>query len=409
MLQKKLIKYKDSDSSLGGDARGVINLIIDRHKKSTIPRLIANSFIGGNEQKNNDILGVNMEILQRYHEYLCGVYTNKTTIKNNYNAVKRFYKDVKGDCSKENVLKWRRHINDTKAHNTINVYTDAVNRFLLWMGLTEKEKPWMKTIGSIETDQVTLSDHEITLLIENSENDPETHLMVLLLFHALRPNDLINIKISNLKDDTLYLKKTKTGNNHTILTKQILNAWKKYLQVRPKPKQGYEDYLFICKQPSSNGKPYTTILPIEKRVTKIAKNSEIKEHVTPLTLRRTCGTLGQNNLSEYYLGSPRNTQKLFRHASIEQTLKYDHSTDNDLRKSLQERENNLTETGKDLKKTGKDLTDEGGTYPLYNYVFPTETNENLDDNNSFSFSFSFSFFDDYLKLPFMDFHRRRFF
>lgn len=359
---------------------------------------------GGSEQEHNKTYFKNnlgsdsMKELQRYKEYLCGEYTNETTIKNNYNAVKRFCEYVRGDFSKETVLKWRIYIN-TKAHNTINVSISAVNQFLFWMRLIEKEKPWMKTIGQQDTDKITLTEQEIKTLINKSENNLETHLIVLLLFHALRPKDIINLKISDLKGDTLYLKKTKTGNNHTILTKTIINAWNKYLEIRPKPKQEYEDYLLICSHSDWKGNPYVTTLPIQKKIKRLAKENGIEKDVTPYTIRRTSATLRLSNNSEFYLGNPKNVQRLFRHKNIETTFRYDHTTDDDLRRSLQETEKDLIETGKDLTENRKVLTKVKRTYSLNNYVFPTETNENLDDENSFSFSFSFFFFDDYQKLP----------
>jgi len=229
----------------------------------------------------------------------------------------------------------------------------------------------MPTIGQQDTDKEILSEREIKTLIKNSENDPETHLIVLFLFQALRPKDIINIKISHLKDDILYLKETKTGNNHTILTKKILDAIEKYRKIRPKPKQGYEDYLLICKHSNWQGKTYATTLPIQKKIKRLAKINGIEKDVTPYTIRRTRGTLGFNSDSEFYLKNPKNVQRLFRHKNIVTTLRYDHTTDDDLRKALKDNEKDLnetekdsTETGKDLTENGKDLTDVKRTYPL---------------------------------------------
>lgn len=376
MRPNKLSKYQDSDSSVtsqnrevGGDRQEKTNSEISFCLTSNY-EIETNPFLGGNEEKNNAIIGVNMdEELQRFHDYLCREYTNKTTIKNIFNAVKRFCKDVGGVLSKENIQIWRRSINETKERNTINVYVSSVNIFLSWKDKTyNKQSPdWMKTPGTEDTDKETLTEQEIKTLIKNSEKDLETHLILLLLFHALRPNEIINIKISKLEDDILYLKDTKTGNNHTILTKQIQNAWKKYLKIRPKPKQGYEDYLLICDHSEWKGKPYVTTLPIQKKIKRLAKNNGIEKDVTPYMIRRTSATLRLSNDSEFCLGNPKNVQRLFRHKNIETTLRYDHTTDDDLRKSLQECEKDLNEDGKNLIENGKDLIKIKRTYPLNSF------------------------------------------
>jgi integrase len=305
--------------------------------------------VGGSNQEKQQFLedlGSDfMKKLQGFKKYLCGEYTNKTTIKNNYSVVKGFCVYVGGILSQESVQKWRQHINETKAHNTINVSISAVNKFLSWCNRKDLR---MKTIGQKDTDKETLTEQEIILLLERSKNDPETHLILLLLFQALRPNEIINAKISNIGGDILYLKDTKTGDNHTILTKEIIETIERYQKVKPHPKQGYEDYLLICNHSEHKGKPYVTTLPIQKKIRKLSKNSGICKEVTPYMIRRTSATLRLDINSKFYAGDVKIVQRLFRHKSPETTLRYDHKTDNDLRKYLQETEKDFAESGKDL-------------------------------------------------------------
>jgi integrase len=330
--------------------------------------------IGGGCQHNNNEMNFEKELgsenmnvtLQRYKEYLCGEHKNKTTIKNNYNVAKRFYVYVEGVLSKENVLKWRQHIN-TKSHNTINVSISAVNKFLLWFDKEFKEELQMKTIGQKDTDKETLTEQEIDTLFGYSKKNKEQNVILHLLWHGLRPSDVINLKISNIRDDILYLKDTKTGDNHTILNEQILDSIKQYRKTRPRPKQDYNDYLLICDKGDWKGKSYVTTLPIQKKIAKLSKSADISKHVTPYTIRRTSVTLRLDKDSHYYAGDVKIVQRLFRHKTAETTLRYDHKTDDHLRKYLQEQDKDLTEREKDLTKTRKDLVDEERTYPLNSF------------------------------------------
>jgi len=328
--------------------------------------------MGCNLQKNPD----------KYWDFLCGEYQKHNTRKNNYNTAKQLWKYTDGIITQETIEQWKIHLNKYKP-NTINTRRNETNRFLEWYGRSDLK---LKTPGAKDTDQITLTENEIDTLIYEAKKHPETNLIINLLWNGIRPQTAIETKISNIDQDKLYLKDTKTGDNHVILSPQTQKAIKAYLQVRPIPlSKEYKDYLLLCNTSNWKHKPYKTTLPLNKQIKRLAKECSITKNVTSYTIRRTSATLRLDKYSKYYAGDIKIVQRLFRHKRPETTLKYDQKNDEDLRKYL-------SEIGKDLKPTGKDLTPSENTEPLNNLglhdspqhykIFENE------DNNSFTFSIS---------------------
>lgn len=299
-----------------------------------------------------------INVLQRYKDYLCGEYKKELTIKNKYRIAKKFYEYVNRKITSDTVNQWSIYLNKTYSHNTINTYRDNTNHFLEWIGKPELR---LKTIGAIDTDKETLSEEDISQLFSKAIFEPETNLILNLLWNGLRPRTIINIKISNIDNDKLYLKETKTGNNHVILSPETQKAIENYLSIRPTPLDKKDrDYLFICNTSNWRRKSYRTTLPIDKKIKKLAVKSGIQKTVYPYMIRRTSCTLRLNKYSKYFAGDIKIVQRLFRHKRPETTLKYDHKTDDDLRKYL-------SEIKEIAPKREKDLTPEESSQSLYSF------------------------------------------
>lgn len=300
------------------------------------------------------------KVLQRYDNFLCGEYSKKNTIKNKMSSVRSFLEYVDCVVSNKSILNWRHHINGNYRHNTVNLKIQRVNEFLVWYGKPEFK---MKLIGFKDTNKKALSENDFEWLIQYIDN-AEMRLIFWLLFDGiLRPSELINIRLSNRKDDVLYLDDTKTGDNKIILSQEVIDAWDDYLKVRPKPKHGFEDFLLIQKDYMYRGQKYAYTHAISKKIKKLAGKSGLNQVVTSYTIKRTAITLRFDKSSKFFVGNPKIIRNMARHKDLKTTLKYDCSGDDDIRRVFREERkylsgnlNDLSGNLDDLSRKRKDLS-----------------------------------------------------
>jgi len=348
-----------------------------------------------NQENNNflneNISGVRMKgILQRYRNYLCGEYRKKNTITNYFNRAKQFYCFVHGNIDQEHIQQWRIWANNHyRRKNSLIQNIQAINIFLDWSG-----KPHLRMkIPQIEdSNEYSLTEKEYEELLIKARQDHETHLIIQLLDHLVRPNDIIQIKQNNRDKDILYLDDTKTGNNHIIMNTVLQHAWDEYLKIRPIPVPHSQDYLLICNEPKWRGHRYRTTLPIRNRVYELGRQANISKRVKPYTIRRTSITLKLDKNSQYFVGDPKLVQMMARHRKLSTTMKYDRKDDNDIRnyhKSL----NNITTKKPDSKSNDK-------KYSIYinnSYAPPQHSKQQEEEPENSTWSFSFSLFSSLLK------------
>ena len=293
------------------------------------------------------------KILQRYYDFLCGEYSNKNTIKNKMSSVRMFLKYVDCVISKQSILEWRQYINVEHKHNTVNLMIQRVNEFL---GYYSKPKLKMKLIGFKDTNKKALSEGDFERLIQCINNE-ELRLIFWLLFDGiLRPSELINIRLSNRKDDVLYLDNTKTGNNKIILSQDVIDAWDNYLKVRPEPEQSFEDFLLIQKDYMYKGQKYAYTHAISKKIKKLAVKSGLNQVVTAYTIKRTAITFRFDKSSKFFVGNPKIVRNMARHKDLKTTLKYDCSGDDDIRRVFREKREYLSKNLNDLSGNLNDLS-----------------------------------------------------
>jgi len=317
----------------------------------------------GDKKDNSAFVGSDnvKKVLERYYVNLSGEYARKNTIKQYMKNVKLFLNYVKGDFSEESLDVFGKYVNGNYKQNSRHGIFYSVNRFLKWYGIDYL----YKLPGVTEGDTRTLNESQVENLIESSKNDAELHLVICLLFDSiLRPDEIINIKISNIQGRELFLKDTKTGNGSVVLSKRVLTAISKYIEIRPESLKEYSDYLLISKNRKWNGKPYTTFLPFRKRLRSLSRNIGITFDVTPYTLRRTSITLRFDKTSRYFAGDPKTVQIMARHKNLVTTLGYDKRDKNDVRKYLESIED-VPREEKDIQVQEKDkLVDEKDIHTL---------------------------------------------
>lgn len=272
---------------------------------------------------------MNTEVLENYRLYLCEVHLKENTIRNKYARARQFYSHTNGIITKQTVQNWRLWANNRFKKNTLNQYIESVNLFLKWLGYPEHK---MKLVGIEDSNEYSLNERDYDLLREKSKANPEVHLIFELLDSLVRPGEIIDIKITNLHDDILYLDDTKTGNNHIIVNSLLREAWDNYLRNRPEPLYEYQDYLLIGNDPKFRGQKYHTTLPIRNRISDLGHNNGIIKRVKPYTIKRSSITLKMDGWSKYHVGDPKLVQMMARHRDIKTTMKYNRKTDNDIRR-----------------------------------------------------------------------------
>ena len=267
--------------------------------------------------------------LREYHIYLNGEYTNRKTRDSYYTSAKKLQQHTHGDINTITLEKYSHHINQKyQKKNTQRIRLHGTNQYLKWL-----KYPYQLPLPPQEnTNQRTLNEKQIDTLLKLSEFNPETQLIVMLLWDGcLRPNKIISLKISDKNDNRLFLDQTKTGNRHIIMSQPLQEAWETYLQNRPTPKPGYQDYLLIDNWYTQQGQKYHSTHHIVQTIKNLGKTTGIPYTVTPYTIRRTSATLRQNKFSKYFAGDPKLVQMMARHKKLSTTMKYDRKSDNDIR------------------------------------------------------------------------------
>ena len=301
---------------------------------------------GGKIENKDIVMG---DILQGYYDYLCGEYPKKNTKNGHYYNAKRFIEYTHGNINADNVQQWRIYANNHyKRHNSLNANINSINVFLKWIN---KAEHCMKTVSQEESSEYSLDEKEYDKLKASSRDDLETALILELLSHLVRPQEIIDIKMQNRDKDVLYLEDTKTGNNHIIMSPELQELWDRYLTTRPIPLEDYKDYLLIDNESKWRGYKYKTTLPIRNKIEKLGHKANIDKKVKPYTVKRTCITLMLDKDSRYFTGDPLLVQMRARHKKLETTMRYNRKDESYIRKYLYDL-NNIGE------KNAKSLSDE---------------------------------------------------
>jgi len=270
------------------------------------------------------------QILEKYQQYLDLNYRKKTTIQNYYYHVRKFLQWMKkpiNEVTKDDMLNWKGYLLHTYMKNGNARRVASANHFTKWL-----ERPDLKIPVPCQehSNKIVLSEQELNEYLETSKIDPFWHVIALFQIDGLlRPSEFSYIKISNLdlENQTLYLDYTKTGNNYIILSPRLIQAINDYLPLR-RPNPEFEDYLIIIKNGTYKGKSPKPFGGFINRTTKqIAQKAGITKYVAPYIIKPSSITLDFNKQV-----NPKIIQRKARHKKIETTLRYDHVSDDMVRK-----------------------------------------------------------------------------
>jgi len=282
------------------------------------------------ECKLLDLCEQNQDFLDKYHQHLNLNYRKITTIQNYYYHVRKFLqwmnKPMK-EVTKEDMLNWRGYLLHTYMKNGNARRVASANHFTKWLGREDLKIP---VPCQEHSNKIVLSEQELNDYLETSKTDPFWHMIALFQIDGLlRPSEFSYIKLSNLDLDnqTLYLDDTKTGNNYIILSPRLEQAINDYLPFR-RPKPEFEEYLIIIPNGTYKGKAPKPFGGYINRTTKqIAQKAGITKYVAPYIIKPSSITLDFNKQV-----NPKIIQRKARHRKIETTLRYDHVSDDMVRK-----------------------------------------------------------------------------
>lgn len=282
---------------------------------------------------------MNEEILEEYQRHLRREYRKSRTAYNYYIFLKLFLQWINKsaqDLTKEDLLKWKEYIIHTYQPNGNIRRVSSVNRFLRWIGKEEFKLPVPK---QEESNKIVLGEQELHDYLKASTDNPLLHLITLLQIDGLlRPSEFANLKLSNMDLDNqkMYLDDTKTGNNYIILSPRLIEALRTYLPCR-NPLPEYTDHLIIIPYGKYRGRPPTPFGGfINNQTKKLAIKAGITKYVSPYIIKPSVMTLDFDNRV-----NPKIIQRKARHKKIESTLRYDHTSDEMVRKHFEELQVNV--------------------------------------------------------------------
>ena len=125
---------------------------------------------------------------------------------------------------------------------TLNIYIKAYNRYLEWKG-EEKIKPY-KEMRAFKTARATEEDYKKLMDTCYGYTEIRNKLMIDLLFKTgIRYRELINIRLEDIKEDTLIVRGKGQKIREVYLPRSVRDLLKEYLKIR-KAKPG-NNFLFV--------------------------------------------------------------------------------------------------------------------------------------------------------------------
>jgi integrase/recombinase XerD len=169
------------------------------------------------------------------------------------------------------------------------------------------------TIGEPEfltpAEQVKL----FTVLQSKPKFKRDYTLLSVMVFTGMRVSEVLNLKLSDVRDDFLTIKDSKTGPGKVYMRERLAPILSDYLEPI-KGKLGKNDFIF-----QSNQKTRLTERMVQLQLKKYLRMAGIQKDLSPHSLRhtfaarliKTAGNLGI-------------LQKALRHKHIQSTMRYAH-------------------------------------------------------------------------------------
>ena len=158
---------------------------------------------------------MNEDILRKYKSYLRQEHGTENTIKAYYDGIKHygdFIDKPLRETTIEDLSRWKECINGTYSQNTVRIWLYAVNKCYKWL-----KKPEIKISipAQARANRIVFSEDEKNRFLQKATENPLHNVIALGLYdEILRPDELINLRISDIDFDShmLYIKDSKIGN-----------------------------------------------------------------------------------------------------------------------------------------------------------------------------------------------------
>jgi len=229
------------------------------------------------------------EILQGYINYLKLRRGNSDlTIRNETYILRRFFKwleENNTDIEKINqdiVDEYLIYCREKYARNSLVPITISLRKLFKFL-----EKDIDVKVASVKApnrEKQALTRKEIEAMFKSAEGNPlETAVLKVMYYSGMREKELINLDVRDVDFDRLQITiRHGKGDRRRVvnITSDCAEAIKRWLQVRPKPKEGHENVLFL----SPRKKRMSSCL-VWKIVTENAARAGITKKVYPHLMR----------------------------------------------------------------------------------------------------------------------------
>ncbi len=162
------------------------------------------------------------------------------------------------------------HIMDTHSDNSVRIATISLKTFLLkYLELNIKVHILNKT--TIKRDKTPFTIGEVKKMFTATEDNPLYHAILKVLYYSgLRRQEIIDLDLDDVLPSLQLRVKCGKGKEYKVvnITKDCMAALQRYIQVRPKPKEGHEKALFITnsKQRITRGGIYHIVKAVSATV-----------------------------------------------------------------------------------------------------------------------------------------------
>ena len=246
----------------------------------------------------------------------------KEAYERNINNMLSFVEKSITDIKPVDLISWQNSLNNLSSASQAQ-YINAIKSFFKFLYdidyIQNNPAEKLHSVKVINKPKDYINDEQVLNMIETAKNKRDKAIIALLFSTGLRVSELINIELDDLQGDSLFIQ-TKGGKYREVFIndscKGIINE---YLKVR---KSGCSK-LFVSNQ-------HTPMLRanINNLLTKVKKQCNIKENVTPHSLRHTFVT---DIAKEYGVEIARD---VVGHSSIAVTNRYIHSNREKIKKAM---------------------------------------------------------------------------
>lgn len=282
------------------------------------------------------------EALEEYRKYLNREYrkirTREAYYRSTMKALKWIHqnrnKNDTNELTPEEIGEYKAYCMEKYKQNGNVIRLNSINNFTC--KFLKKEELRVSVPRPEPVNKPVMSEKELEKYIDSTINPLEYLIAILQIDGLLRPTEICAIKMSNIdfKNQKLYLDDTKTGNNYIIMSPRVIKAIEKYLLYRYKPKKKeHEDRLIIIPKGSCTGlAPDTKRGRLVYNATKrIASRAGFKRSIYPYLIKPSAIT---NDFDKRI--NPKIIQRKARHKRVETTLRYDHTSDDMVKKHFHE-------------------------------------------------------------------------